>query len=76
LGASHSSARIIQATMLEITETKLKQMFALTVTNQAMTRRVASNSRRRKLKTAMPVILMVTLTSETKSHKMWFSQQL
>jgi hypothetical protein len=44
--------------------------FACTVTSQAMTRIVDSISRKRKLKTAMPVILTVTLTGETTSHKM------
>jgi hypothetical protein len=34
------------------------------------------NLRRRKLKTAIPVILTVTLTGETTSHKMWFSRRL
>jgi hypothetical protein len=50
--------------------------FARTVTNQAMTRRVASNLRRRERKMAMPVILTVTLTGETTSHKMWFSRRI
>jgi hypothetical protein len=44
--------------------------FACTVANRAMTRRVASNSRRRKLKMTMPVILTVTLTGKTTNHKM------
>jgi hypothetical protein len=56
--------------MVEITETKPEQIFASTVANQAMKRRVASNSRRRKRKMAMPVILTVTLSGETTSHKM------
>jgi hypothetical protein len=50
--------------------------FARTVANRAMTRRVASNSRRRKLKIATPLILTVTPTGENTSHKMWFSRQL
>jgi hypothetical protein len=70
LGTSHSSARIVLLTMVEITETEPEQIFARTVVNRAMTRRVASNSRRRKRKMAMPVILTVTLTGETTSHKM------
>jgi hypothetical protein len=41
-----------------------------------MKRRVASISRRRKLKMGMPVILTVTLTGETTNHKMRFSRQL
>jgi hypothetical protein len=44
--------------------------FARTVANRAMTRRVSSNSRRRKRKMAIPVILTVTLTGETTIHKM------
>jgi hypothetical protein len=50
--------------------------FAHTVANQAMIRRVASNSRRRKHKMAMPLVLAVNLTGETTSHKMWFSRRL
>jgi hypothetical protein len=70
LVTSHSSARIVLLKMVEITETELEQTFARTVANRAMTRRVASNSRRRKRKMAMQVILTVTLTGETTSHKM------
>jgi hypothetical protein len=69
---SHSSARIVQSTMVEITDTEPERIFACTVANRAMTRRVASNSRRRKCKMTMPVILAVTLTGETTSHKIWF----
>jgi hypothetical protein len=59
--------------LVEITETELEQTFACSVANWATTR-VASNSRRRKRKMATPVILTVTLTGETMSHKMWFSR--
>jgi hypothetical protein len=76
LVTSHSSAKIVQSTMVEITETEPEQIFARTVANRAITRRVASNSRRRKRKMAMPVILTVTLTGEPTSHKMWFSRRL
>jgi hypothetical protein len=76
LGISNFSARIVQTTMLKITETELDQIFACTVENWAMTRRVASNSRRRKRKMAMLVMLTVTLTGEITSHKMWFSRPL
>jgi hypothetical protein len=48
LVTNHSSASIVLHTMVEITETELEQIFACTVANRAMTRRVASNSRRRK----------------------------
>jgi hypothetical protein len=44
--------------------------FARTVANRAMKRRFASNSRRRKRKMTMPVILTVTLNGETTNHKM------
>jgi hypothetical protein len=67
---SHSSVRIVLLTMVEISETEPEQIFAHTVANRAMTRRVASNSRRRKRKMAMSVILTVTLTDETTIHKM------
>jgi hypothetical protein len=50
--------------------------FARTVANRTMKRRVASSSRRRKRKMTMPVILTVTLTGKTTSHKMWFSRRL
>jgi hypothetical protein len=70
LGTTHSSARIVLLTTVEITETELEQIFACTVADRGMTRRVASSLRRRKLKMAMPVILTVTLTGETTSHKM------
>jgi hypothetical protein len=40
--------------MVEITETELEQIFSRTVANRAMTRRIASNSRRRKRKMAIP----------------------
>jgi hypothetical protein len=59
-----------QCKMVEIMETEPEPIIARTVANQAMTRRVASNSRRRKRKMAMPVILTVTLTSKATSHKM------
>jgi hypothetical protein len=75
LDTSHSSTRIVQTTMVEITETELEQILAYIVANWAIIRRVASSSRRRKLKTSMPVILTQTLTSETKSHKMRLSPQ-
>jgi LPS O-antigen subunit length determinant protein (WzzB/FepE family) len=76
LVTSHFSKRIVQTTMVEImeTETEPEQIFVRTVANQAMKRRVASNSRRRKRKMAIPVILTVTLTGETTIHKMWFSR--
>jgi hypothetical protein len=64
---SHFSARIVLLTMVEIAETEPEQIFAHTVANRAMT---TSNSRRRNLKMAMPVILTVTLTDETTSHEM------
>jgi hypothetical protein len=76
LGTSHFSEIIVLLAIVKITETEPEQIFARTVANQAMTRRVASNSRRSKRKMAMPIILMVTLTSETMSHKMWFSRRL
>jgi hypothetical protein len=76
LGTSNFSARIVLLTMVEITETEPEQIFARTVANRAMTRRVASSLRTRKRKMAMPVILTVTLTGETTSHKMWFLRQL
>jgi hypothetical protein len=38
LGTSHFNARIVQTTMVEITETEQEQIFARTVANQAMTR--------------------------------------
>jgi hypothetical protein len=69
LVTSHSSARIVLLTIVEITETEPEQVFAHTVANRAMTRRIASNSRRRKRKISMPVILTVTLTVETTNHK-------
>jgi hypothetical protein len=53
--------------MVEITATEPEQIFARTMANRAITRRVASKSRRRKLKTTMPVILSVTMISETTS---------
>jgi hypothetical protein len=59
--------------MVGRTEMEPEQIFAHTVAIWAMTRRVASNSRRRKLKMAISVILTVTMTGETTSHKMWFS---
>jgi hypothetical protein len=49
---------------------------ACNVANRTMTKSVASSLKRRKLKTAMPVISTVTLTGEPMSHKMWFSRQL
>jgi hypothetical protein len=76
LVTSHSSARVVLLTMVEITETEPEQIFAHTIANWAMTRKVSSNSRRRKYKTAMPVILTVMLTGKITSHKMWFSRQL
>jgi hypothetical protein len=76
LGTSHFNARTIQTKMVEIAETELGEKFAHPVAHQAMKRRFASISRRRKLKTAMPVILTVTLTGETTSHKMRFSRRL
>jgi hypothetical protein len=77
LGTSHSSARIVQTIMVEITETEPEQIFGLTVANRAMIGRVASNSRRRrKLKTIRPVTTTVTLTDETTIHKIWFSRCL
>jgi ABC-type methionine transport system permease subunit len=76
LGTSYFCARIVQTSMVEITETEPEQVFAFAVENWAMTRRVASKSRRSKLKTAIPVILTVTLTGEKTSHKIWFSRQL
>jgi hypothetical protein len=60
--------------MVEVTEMKPLQIFARTVASRVMTRRVDSSSRRRKLKITMPVILTVTLTDKTASHKMWFSR--
>jgi hypothetical protein len=56
--------------MMEIMETEPEQIFACIVANRAMTRRVASNSRIRKRKMTMPVILTVSLTGENASHKM------
>jgi hypothetical protein len=53
--------------MVEITATEPEQIFARTMANRAITRRVALKSRRRKLKTTMPVILTVTMISETTS---------
>jgi hypothetical protein len=76
LDTSHFSARFVQITMVEITEMKPEQVFARTVASWVMTRRVDSSSRRRKLKMTMPVILAVTLTNKTASHKMRFSQRL
>jgi Fe2+ transport system protein B len=76
LVTSHSSARIVLLTMVEIKETELEQIFACNMANRAMTRRVPSSSRRRKRKMAMSVILTVTLTGETTIHKMWFSRRL
>jgi hypothetical protein len=76
LDTSHSSARIVQTIMLKITETEPEpepepeQIFVHTVANRTMTRRVASNSRRRERKMAMPVIFTQTLTGKTTSHKM------
>jgi Fe2+ transport system protein B len=70
LVTSHFSARIVQTTMVEITETEPEQIFARTVASRAMTRRVGSNLRRMKRKMDVPVILTVTLTGETSSHKM------
>jgi hypothetical protein len=72
LGASHFSARIFQTTMVERKEMEPEQIFACTLANRAMTRRVTSSSRRRKRKTAMAVILTVMLTGEITSHKMCF----
>jgi hypothetical protein len=76
LGTSHFSAIIVQTTKVEMTETEPEKIFACTVANWAMTRRVASNSRRGKREIAMPVILTVTLNGKTTSHKMWFSRRL
>jgi hypothetical protein len=56
VGHSHFSARTIQTTMVEITVTELEKIIAHTVASRSMTRRVASSSSRRKLKTAMLVI--------------------
>jgi hypothetical protein len=55
---SHFNARIFQTTIVEIMKSEPEQVFASTVANRAMTTRVASSSRRRELKTAMPVILI------------------
>jgi hypothetical protein len=72
----HSIARIVRTTMAEIAVMEQEKMFTYTVANWAMTRRVASKSNGRKLKMLMPVILTVTLTGETTSHKMRFSRRL
>jgi hypothetical protein len=60
LVTGYFSARIVILTMVETTETEPEQIFARSVATWAMIKRVASNSRRRMLKTVMPVILMVT----------------
>jgi hypothetical protein len=76
LGTNHSTTSIVHTTVVEIMETEPEQIFTRTVANLTMIRSIASNSRRKKLKMAMPVILTATLTGETTSHKMWFSRQL
>jgi hypothetical protein len=52
------------------------EFFARTIAKRVMIGRVASSSRRRIIKMGMPVILTVTLTGETTSHKMCFSRRL
>jgi hypothetical protein len=75
LVTSYSIVSIVQTTMVEITVTQLEQIFACTVASQAIKTRIASSSRGSKLDMAMPVILIITLTSRTTSHKIWFSWQ-
>jgi hypothetical protein len=48
LGTSHFNARIVQTTMVEITVTELEQTFGCIFANQAITRRVASSSKKKE----------------------------